>query len=410
MNERESVSEATWVEVGPGDWSLADLPYGVFSTGGNRHLGAAIGRWVLDLHRAANVGLFRGVVHPDVLMSGSLNPLLNLTPSHWRAVRERLTEILRDESFQPRVAPLLVEIRDIRLHLPWQISDFVDFYSSLQHAENVGKLFRPGGDPLLPNWRHIPVGYHGRAGTVVVSGSDIRRPHGIIPTRDGLRYVPSQRLDIEIELGFVLGNPSEQGSPVRAADAPSHIFGVVVVNDWSARDIQAFEYQPLGPFLGKSFATSVSAWVLPIAAIEGARTKPPPQSPQPARHLEAGDDWGLDITLDAWLKRDDFPAVRLSTTNARTLYWSAPQQIAHLTSNGTPIRAGDLIATGTISGDDPASLGSLLEITENGARPLVVGGRESSFLEDGDEVVITAAANRSDGTSASLGAVRGRIV
>ena len=400
---------ATWVEVGPGEWSLGDLPYGVFSTGGNRHLGAAIGRYVLDLHRAANVGLFRGVVEPDVLMGGSLNPLLSLKPRHWDDVRDRLKELLTDEAHRTRVSPLLVEIRDVRLHLPWQVADFVDFYSSLQHAENVGRLFRPGTDPLLPNWRHIPVGYHGRSGTVVVSGSEIRRPLGMIPTPDGLRYAPSQRLDIEIELGFVLGNPSEPGSPIRAADAGSHLFGVVALNDWSARDIQEFEYQPLGPFLGKSFATSVSAWVLPFAAIAGARTPTPRQSPAPAPHLVAGDDWGLDITFDAWLKRGTSPPVRLSTTNARTLYWSAPQQIAHMTSNGTRIRAGDLIGTGTISGDEPSSLGSLLEITENGARPIVVGGTESSFLEDGDEVVITARANREDGTTASRGEVRGRV-
>lgn len=406
---RNSVN-ATWVEVGPGEWSIGDLPYGVFSTGGNRHLGAAIGRWVLDLHRAANVGLFRGVVHPDVLMAGSLNPLLSLTPRHWDRVRERLNEILTDEAFRPRVTPLLVELEDIQLHLPWQVADFVDFYSSLQHAEHVGRLFRPDGDPLMPNWRHIPVGYHGRSGTVVVSGSEIKRPLGMIPTPEGLRYVPSQRLDIEVELGFVLGNPSEPGFPVSATDAASHVFGVVAVNDWSARDIQAFEYQPLGPFLGKSFATSVSAWVLPMAAIDGARRTPPPQSPPPPAHLAVAGHWGLDITLDAWLRREASPPLRLSTTNARTLYWTAPQQIAHLTSNGTPIRPGDLIATGTISGDEPSSYGSLLEITENGSRSIVVGGRESTYLEDGDEIVITAAADRRDGTSASLGEVRGRIV
>ena len=198
----------TWVEVGPGEWSIEALPYGVFSTGGNRHLGVAIGRWVFDLHRAANVGLFRGVVEPDALMGGSLNPLLTCSPQSWEAVRERITDLLSDPIHEPRVAPLLTEQRDVQLHLPWQVSDFVDFYSSRQHAENLGRIFRSESEPLLPNWLHIPVGYHGRAGTVVVSGTDVRRPNGMITTSDGLRFGPSSRLDIEIELGFVLGNPS----------------------------------------------------------------------------------------------------------------------------------------------------------------------------------------------------------
>ncbi len=404
------MSAAPWVEVAPGEWSLDELPYGVFSTGGNRHLGVGIGRWVFDLHRAANVGLFRGVVEPDVLMSGSLNALLERTPDVWNGVRERISDLLADADHEPSVAPLLVERRDVRLHLPWQVRDFVDFYSSRQHAENVGRLFRPDAEALLPNWLHIPVGYHGRSGTVVVSGTEIRRPMGIIDGEGGPRFEPTRRLDIEIELGFVLGNPSEPGSPVHARSAPAHLFGVVAVNDWSARDIQAFEYQPLGPFLGKSFATSVSAWVVPVAAVQRGRARQGNQDPEPAEHLRGAEDWALDITFDAWLKRHGEPAVRISTTNASTLYWSAPQLIAHLTSNGTPIRAGDLIATGTISGDAPSSWGSLLEITRNGQEPLVIGGRDSTFLEDGDEVVITATVNGADGVTVSLGEVRGRIV
>ncbi len=399
----------TWVEIGPGEWPIGALPYGVFSTGGNRHLGVAIGRWVLDLHRAANVGLFKGVVEPDVLMGGSLNPLLARTPRVWDGVREHITELLSDPIHEPKVSPLLTELRDVQLHLSWQVGDFVDFYGSLQHAENLGRMLRPDSEPLMSNWRHIPVAYHERAGTVVVSGTDIRRPHGMVETADGVRFAPSQRLDIEIELGFVLGNPSDPGTLIRTASAHEHLFGVVVVNDWSARDIQAFESRPLGPFLGKSFATSVSAWVLPMAAVEAARVPPPPQEPEPAPHLRLADPWALDIGFDAWLKREGETPLRLSTTNASTLYWTAPQQIAHLTSNGTPIRAGDLIATGTISGDDPGSYGSLIEITGNGASAIQIGGRDSTFLEDGDEIVITAAAHLGGGSTASLGEVRGRV-
>ncbi len=399
----------SWLEIGPGEWSIEELPYGVFSTGGNRHLGVAVGQRVLDLHRAANVGLFRGVVPPEVLMGGSLNPLLGQTPVQWSAVRDRIIELLSDPIFEPKVAPLLTELRDVRLHMPWQVGDFVDFYSSRQHAENLGRIFRPDSDPLLPNWRHIPVGYHGRSGTVVVSGTDIRRPHGMITTAQGVEFSPSQRLDIEIEMGFVLGNPSDAGTSVRTESAHEHLFGVVVVNDWSARDIQAFEYRPLGPFLGKSFATSVSAWVLPMAAIDAARVAPPAQDPEPAPHLRVREPWALDIGFDAWLRREGATPVRLATPNAATLYWTAPQQIAHLTSNGTPIRAGDLIATGTISGDDAASYGSLVEITNNGTAPISIGGEDSTFLEDGDEVVITAAAHLGGGATANLGDVRGRV-
>jgi fumarylacetoacetase len=399
----------TWVETDPGEWSIPALPYGVFSTGGNRHLGVAVGRWVLDLHRAANVGLFRGVVAPDVLMGGSLNPLLAETPDVWSSVRDRIVDLLTDPVHEPRVGPLLTERRDVHLHLPWQVGDFVDFYSSRQHAENLGRILRPDSEPLLPNWRHIPVGYHGRSGTVVVSGTDIRRPHGMIETSRGLGFGPTQRLDIEIELGFVLGNPTDAGTVVGTASASEHLFGVVAVNDWSARDIQAFEYRPLGPFLGKSFATSVSAWVLPMAAIDAARVAAPPQEPQPAPHLSVDEPWALDIGFDAWLKRGDERPVRLSSTNASALYWTAPQQIAHMTSNGAPIRAGDFIATGTISGDEPGTYGSLVEITHDGSTPIRIGGRDSTFLEDGDEVVITAAAHLGGGATASLGEVRGRV-
>lgn len=398
----------SWFEIPVGTPTLDELPFGVFSTGGNQHLCVAVGNSVLDLHRAANVGLFRGIVDHDVLMQGSLNPILELGPPEWRAITSTIAELFRDPNARARVEPLLLDRESVQLHLPWQVADYVDFYSSRQHAENVGRMFRPNSAPLLPNWRHLPIGYHGRAGTVIVSGNRINRPLGIKRDGDVLSYGPTERLDIEVELGFVLGNPSSAGYPIPLTDARRHVFGVVAVNDWSARDIQAFEYQPLGPFLGKSFATSVSAWVLPFSAIDGARVPSVPQDPPPLRHLAEKADWALDIKFDTWLRRGDGRPQRISTVNSRGLYWTVTQMIAHLSSNGSTVRAGDLIATGTISGDTDDSLGSLLEISHNGNRPVLPGDLGNGFLEDEDEVVITAAAKVGD-RIVKLGDVRGRV-
>jgi fumarylacetoacetase len=263
-------------------------------------------------------------------------------------------------------------LNDVTLRLPFAVADFVDFYASREHAENMGRRFRPEGEPLLPNWRHLPVGYHGRAGTVVVSGTDVVRPTGQLG--DG-SFGPTRRLDVEVELGFVVG-----AAEPTFRDA---VFGVVVVNDWSARDIQAWEYEPLGPFLGKSFATSISAWVTPLALLEPARVEAPLQEPDPLDYLRVGRDWALDIELELTLNRSV-----LARCNARALYWTGPQLLAHLTSNGTRLRPGDLLATGTISSPEP---GSLIEL-----------GRD--FLADGDEVVIAGRAR-----NVELGEVRGRV-
>jgi fumarylacetoacetase len=276
------------------------------------------------------------------------------------------------------------------LHLPFEVADYVDFNSSLEHATNIGRIFRPDADPLPPNWRWLPVGYHGRAGTVVVTGTDVRRPRGQVklPGDAAPVYAPSRRLDIELELGFVVGAPSTLGEPVPAERFADHVFGVVLVNDWSARDIQAWEYVPLGPFLGKSFQTSISAWVTPLALLEEHRVEAPPQDPPVLGYLAAGRDWALDICLQIELNGDV-----ISRGNARTLYWTMPQQLAHATSNGASLRTGDLLATGTISGPEPGSEGSLIELTQD------------AFLEDGDEVVLRGRAGEIE-----LGEVRGRVL
>jgi fumarylacetoacetase len=312
----------------------------------------------------------------DVFAEPALNPLLALGPEGWR----QAIDAARAHDGPRTPVP--------QLRLPFEVADYVDFYSSLEHASNLGRLFRPNSEPLLPNWRWVPIGYHGRAGTVVVSGNDVVRPRGQLKGDGDPVYAPSRRLDIELELGFVVGVPTEPGQVVTPADFERHVFGVVLVNDWSARDIQAWEYQPLGPFLGKSFQTSISAWVTPLALLQDARVEAPRQEPPPLPHLAGGRDWALDLRLEVELNGET-----ISRGNARGLYWTMPQQLAHATSNGAMLRTGDLMASGTISGAEPGSEGSLIELWQN-----------SRFLEDGDEVVL-----RGRTASVELGEVRGRI-
>ncbi len=312
----------------------------------------------------------------------SLNPLLAAGRGAW----EEAVAAARAHD-GPRLP-----LAEVRLRLPFEVADYVDFYSSLEHASNLGRLFRPDQEPLLPNWRWLPVGYHGRAGTVVVSGTDVVRPQGQrkAPDEDVPSFGPSRRLDFELELGFVVGAPSRLGEPVPVDGFPEHVFGLVLVNDWSARDIQAWEYVPLGPFLGKSFQTSISAWVTPLALLEEARVEAPPQEPPPLPHLAGGRDWALDIALEVELNGET-----ISRGNARTLYWTLPQQLAHATSNGASLRTGDLMASGTISGAEPGSEGSMIELH-----------RGERFLSDGDEVVLRGRA----ANGVELGEVRGRVL
>ena len=342
--------------------------YGIFNRPGETpRVGFREGGTVFDLS-----GL------DDVFRAPSLNAFMAEGQTAWAEARARVSE------------GTPVPAAEVELHLPFEVADYIDFYSSLEHATNLGKLFRPGAEPLLPNWRHLPVGYHGRAGTIVVSGTPIRRPHGQSkpPDADAPAFGPSRRLDIELELGFVIGASSRLGEPVAVDSALEHVFGVVLVNDWSARDIQAWEYQPLGPFLGKSFATSIGAWVTPLSDLEPYRVPGTEQEPEPLDYLRT-QPFVYDIDLEVELNGEV-----ISRTNARNLYWSIEQQIAHATVNGGSLRTGDLLATGTISGPEPESRGSLIELYWN-----------EKFLEDGDEVVL-----RGHAGDVELGNVSGRIV
>jgi fumarylacetoacetase len=368
-------------------FGLDNLPYGAISRGGGPpELVTRLGDDAIPLaplERAA--GLPEGTLKGPVL-----NPLLALGRDAWTALRRTLQE--RVENAAERIPLAQTEPR-----LPIAVGDYVDFYSSLEHASNLGRMFRPDSDPLLPNWRELPVGYHGRAGSVVVSGAPVRRPQGQLPTDGRPVFGPSRRLDIELELGFVTGPP---GTRISTADAANHVFGFVLVNDWSARDIQRWEYQPLGPFLGKSFATSIAPWITPLEALEPFLVPAPPQDPEPLPYLRTTGDWALDIELEVELN-----GTIVSRTNARGLYWTFPQQLAHATVNGAPSRPGDLYASGTISGSEPATAGSLIELTWAGRDPLrLADGSTRTFLEDGDTVVL-----RGQAGELSLGEVAGTI-
>ncbi|NNH75541.1 fumarylacetoacetase [Nocardia uniformis] len=373
------------------------LPYCVFApAGGEPRVGARLGDCVVDLAVALDDPMFA---------QPSLNAFMAQGPAIWREVRERL-QAAADGEFP---AAAVHAVSAVRLQLPVQVGDYVDFYASIDHATNAGRIFRPDSEPLLPNWRHLPVGYHGRAGTVVVSGTEVVRPCGQRRTDSGTPdFGPSQRLDIEAELGFVIGASTPLGDRIGTEEFADHVFGVALVNDWSARDLQAWEAQPLGPFLGKSFATSLSAWVTPLDALREARIPLPEQQPRPLPYLRDRDPWGFDIEL-----RIEWNGQVVSTPPYSRMYWSPAQMLAHMTVNGASTRTGDLFASGTISGPEREQRGSLLELSWGGTEPVDVGTAEHpdkrTFLEDGDEVVITASAPAAHGGRITLGEVRGAI-
>jgi fumarylacetoacetase len=369
-------------------FGIDHLPYGVFSAaGGERRVGVRFEDTVIDLYAATG--------RPE-FAAQSLNQFLALGPEVWRQTREEVAGLVVSGAAS-------IPLADAILHLPIEVGDYVDFYASEHHASNVGRIFRPDQEPLLPNWKHLPVGYHGRSGTVVASGTEVVRPSGQrrAPADSEPTFGPSARLDIEAELGFVVGAPSALGDPVPYAAFSEHVFGVVGLNDWSARDIQAWEYVPLGPFLGKSFATSISHWVTPMASLDAAWCDLPVQDPTPLTYLGPGHVRGLDIDVEVVLNGEV-----VSRPPYRTMYWSPAQMLAHLTSNGASLRTGDLFGSGTISGPDPDERGSFLELSWGGQEPF---GDGRTFLEDGDEVVLRYSAPGTGGGRITLGDVTGRI-
>ncbi|WP_313816360.1 fumarylacetoacetase [Cupriavidus sp.] len=410
----------SWVESaneGQTHFPIQNLPYGLFSANGQTpRVGVAIGDQVLDLAALDDAGLLPAAAK-GAFASASLNRFIALGQPVWQATRARLTALLSGEDAALRDnaalrAQALVPMAGVTLHLPVEIPGYTDFYSSREHATNVGRMFRDPENALLPNWLEIPIGYNGRASSVVVSGTALRRPNGQtkLPNEPRPTFGPCRKLDYELELGFIVGKASALGEPVSTADAPAHMFGMVILNDWSARDIQQWEYVPLGPFNSKSFGTSISPWVVTMEALEPFRRDNPAQSPEPLPYLRQQGRNAYDIALEVALQPAGAAPSTVCRTNFKAMYWTMAQQLAHHTVSGCNVRVGDLMGSGTISGTTPDSCGSLLETTRNGAEPVALaGGAQRGFLEDGDTVTMTGWC-QGDGYRVGFGEVSGKIL
>lgn len=413
----------SWVTVSPDcDFPIQNLPFGVFrrGSGGEPAIGVAIGEMVLDLASIHGAGLLAGtaVATENVFAGDSLNRFMACGKTAWVSVRDRISELLREDNAELRDnatlrGASLIGQADVEMLLPARIGNYTDFYSSKEHATNVGTMFRDASNPLLPNWVHIPVGYHGRASSIVVSGVDVRRPMGQTKAdeADAPSFGPSRLLDFELEVGFFTGPGNELGSRITTGQATDHIFGMVLVNDWSARDIQKWEYVPLGPFLAKSFATSISPWVVTLEALKPFRTAGPQQDPPVLPYLQYEGEWAFDLNLEVLLaSRDMSEPARITATNFKAMYWNILQQLAHQTVNGANVQPGDLYASGTVSGTTEDSRGSMLELSWKGTRSIALPtGEERKFLADGDTVVMRGYC-QGDGYRVGFGEVRGTIL
>jgi fumarylacetoacetase len=435
MNETHDPALRSWVESANStstDFPVQNLPFGVFRPSGGDapgRVGVAIGDQILDMTRAVGEGLFDGAAAEaaEACKHPFLNALMVLGPPHWSALRRRASELLRnggpaDGGSRKRVEKCLVGMRDVEMLLPACIGNYTDFYASVFHAANVGRMFRPEA-PLLPNYKYVPIAYHGRASSIVVSGTPVRRPLGQTKGDDAdtPSFGPTRLLDYELEVGVFVGRGNALGEPIPVESASDHIFGLCLVNDWSARDIQKWEYQPLGPFLGKNFATTVSPWVVTVEALEPYRVpayERPAGDPAPLPHLQSRADQergGIDMTVEVYLRtprvRDaSVEPVRVSRGNLKDMYWTVAQMVAHHTSGGCNLQPGDLVASGTVSGPDAGSRGCLLELTERGSEPLALpGGERRAFLEDGDEVVIRGFCEAPNFARIGLGECRGVV-
>ncbi|MGA2726220.1 MAG: fumarylacetoacetase [Terracidiphilus sp.] len=424
-----AVSRQSWVgsaNKADCDFPLQNLPYGMVRHGGQTFIGVAIGDQILNLRVCAQDGLLAPLAGQIVDACGaeSLNPLMSLGKGSWSVLRHRVTELLdaeqANESMQNRIAQCMSPMQDATMLLPAQIGDYTDFYASIDHATRVGKLFRPD-NPLLPNYKYVPIGYHGRASSIVVSGMEIRRPSGQIKNADAEPvYAASRSLDYELEMGAFIGRGNQIGQPIPIADAEDHIFGLCLVNDWSARDIQSWEYQPLGPFLAKSFATSISPWIVPMEALAPYRVaarqrRDGDPAPLPYLSSKTAERDGIDVTLEVFLQsrkmcEENLAPMLVSRGNLRDLYWTIRQLVTHHASNGCNLRTGDLLATGTISGPEERSEGCLLEMKHRSKPLRLQNGETRKFLEDGDRVIFLGHASREGLPRIGFGECTGTIV
>ncbi|HEY0528096.1 MAG TPA: fumarylacetoacetase [Gemmatimonadaceae bacterium] len=435
MNDTHDASRKSWVQSAnatDSDFPIQNLPFGVFTRRGesDRRIGVAIGDQIVDVHECGRANLWsrEAAEVAELCSQPAMNALAAAPRSAHTAFRARLSELLtggegQENAINPIPAGALVSMAEAEMHLPAVIGDYTDFYASIYHATTVGKLFRPD-NPLLPNYKYVPIGYHGRASSIVLSGRNVVRPKGqTLPAGEKVpAFGPTQMLDYEAEVGFIVGAGNDLGEAIRLDDAENHIFGLCIVNDWSARDIQSWEYQPLGPFLAKNFATTISPWVVTWEALEPYRVPSffrPPSDPQPLPYLSSEKDrtsGGVELTIEVYLRsmmmrESRMRATRLSSASLADMYWTPAQMLTHHVSNGCNLRPGDLFASGTVSGPDKGSQGCLLEITRRGAEPLVLPtGEERRFLHDGDEVIMRAFCQRDDAVRIGLGECSGLIV
>lgn len=404
----------TWIHIPQNsDFSIHNLPYGMFMRDNIPRPGVAIGDSIIDLHACCKLGLFAELgFDTSVFESTVLNEFIDCGKDVWSRLREYLTVQLSSEGalYEFREKAIITRL-NAQMCMPVKIGDYTDFYSSIEHATNLGKLFRPDSEPLLPNWRHIPVGYHGRASSIVISGTPITRPSGQskAPTADAPSFGKSKRLDIELEMAYIIGKSTQLGKPISIENAEDHIFGKVIFNDWSARDIQAWEYVPLGPFLGKNFGSTVSPWIVTMEALEPFRCESIKQEPAVLPYLQFTGNKNFDINLEVAIAPEGGEETVISESNFKYMYWNMAQQLAHHTVNGCNVNVGDLMASGTISGRDQNSYGSMIEISQGGKEPMQLkNGKTRTFLEDGDTITIRAFCQK-DGKRVGFGECVGTI-
>ncbi len=400
MIEANNPQLKSWIEVHPkSDFPIQNIPFGVIKTAQNGALPATrIGDYAIDLKLLESEGFFNDILDQMVFQGTNLNTFLGCGKNKWSAVRQRISELFRaenalipdNESLRKFV---LHPITEVEMLLPVQIGDYTDFYSSREHATNVGKMFRDPDNALLPNWLHIPVGYHGRSSSIVVSGTDIHRPKGQLMPADAEQPVfgSSRLMDFELEMAFIVGKGNKLGEPIPVEKAEDHIFGMVIFNDLSARDIQKWEYVPLGPFLGKSFGSVISPWIVTLEALEPFRTESPDQEPEVLPYLKGNKQSTFDLKLSVDLQPENSSATQICQSNFKYLYWSMAQQLAHHTVNGCNMQSGDMCASGTISGPKEHEFGSMLELSWKGTKPLkLADGSERKFINDGDSIIMRA--------------------
>lgn len=393
-------------------FTIHNLPYGIFSTPTkSARAGIAIGNYIIDLAVLFDLRFFEEKIETNVFCKDALNDFIALGKETWLFVRKKIQNLITEESdfFNEHYSHFLYQQSEAVMHLPVKIGDYTDFYSSEEHASNVGKMFRPTMEPLLPNWKHMPIAYHGRSSSVITTNTNVKRPYGQVLKGEEVVYSESKTLDIEIELGFIIGKENALGTPINIDDSTDYIFGVVLLNDFSARDIQRWEYQPLGPFLGKNFATSISPWIVPYEALKEFLTDAPVQTQTVLPYLQESNRKNFDIEIMFEIETQKKNRATVAVTNSKYLYWTAEQQIAHHTVNGCNLRIGDLLGTGTISGKEKSSFGSLLELTWNGKESINIGDEQRTFLQDGDTTVLTGICKKGD-KQIGFGEVRNTII